>query len=140
LDRQQQRSTIVHIPVSLFDEVTCHSVGSGESILSKSNGADVEMSQVDDPSPSTQSPSYNSVQNSVKVLHEEVSNIWINVSLTVFDVYTRLLILPLRCFKDQVQCFSMQVVLNKCFVLYPEKNCRRSVLSFSRKTQKQRTL
>jgi len=24
-------------------------------------------------------------------------------------------------FKDQVHCFSMQVVMNKCFLLYPEK-------------------
>jgi len=29
----------------------------------------------------------------------------------------------------------MQVVINKCFVLNPEKNWRRFVLSFSRKTQ-----
>jgi len=27
----------------------------------------------------------------------------------------------------------MQVVMNKCFLLIPEKNWRRSVLSFSRK-------
>jgi len=39
-------------------------------------------------------------------------------------------------FKGRVHCFSMQVVTNKCFLLSPEKNWRRSVLSFSRKTQK----
>jgi len=30
--------------------------------------------------------------------------------------------------------------MNKCFLLNPEKNCRKSVLSFSRKTQKTHTL
>jgi len=30
----------------------------------------------------------------------------------------------------------MQVVMNKCYLLNPEKNLRRSVLSFWRKTQK----
>jgi len=30
----------------------------------------------------------------------------------------------------------MQVVMNKCFLLNPEKNWRRFVSSFSRKTQK----
>jgi len=34
--------------------------------------------------------------------------------------------------KSQVQCFSMQVVMNKCF-LNPEKNWLRSVLSFFKK-------
>jgi len=28
-----------------------------------------------------------------------------------------------NCFKDRLQCFSMQVVMNKCFLLNPEKNC-----------------
>jgi len=38
-------------------------------------------------------------------------------------------------FKDPVHCFSMQFVINKCFLLNPEKNnWRRSVLSNSRKT------
>jgi len=37
-------------------------------------------------------------------------------------------------FKDRVHCFSMQVVMNKCFLLNPEKKIwRRSVLSFSTK-------
>jgi len=36
--------------------------------------------------------------------------------------------------KGRVQCFSMLVLLNNCFLLNPEKNL--SVLSFSRKTQK----
>jgi len=45
--------------------------------------------------------------------------------------------LMLRCFKGLVQCFSMQFVMNKCFLLNPKKkNWHRSVLSFSRKTQK----
>jgi len=39
-------------------------------------------------------------------------------------------------FKVPVQYFSMQVVMNKYFLLNPEKIWRRSVLSFSRKTQK----
>jgi len=34
----------------------------------------------------------------------------------------------------------MQVVMNKCFILNPEKNLARSVLSVSRKTQKTHTL
>jgi len=33
----------------------------------------------------------------------------------------------------QVHCFSMQVVMNKCFLMNPEKNWRRSVLSFTKK-------
>jgi len=37
--------------------------------------------------------------------------------------------------KGPVQCFSTQVVMTKCFLLNPEKNSRRSVLSFSSKTQ-----
>jgi len=37
-------------------------------------------------------------------------------------------------FKGRVHCFSMQVVMNKCFILNPEKIWRRFVLSFSRKT------
>jgi len=28
----------------------------------------------------------------------------------------------LECFKCRVHCFSMQVVMNKCFLLKPEKN------------------
>jgi len=40
-----------------------------------------------------------------------------------------------------VHCFSLQVVMNKCFLLNTEKKIwRRSVLSFSRKTQKMHTL
>jgi len=39
-------------------------------------------------------------------------------------------------FKGRVHCFSMQVGMNKCFLLNPEKNWRRFVLTFSRKTQK----
>jgi len=40
-----------------------------------------------------------------------------------------------------VQCFSTQVVINKCFLLNPEKKFwRRSVLLFSRKTLKTHTL
>jgi len=38
--------------------------------------------------------------------------------------------------KGRVHCFSMQVVMNKCFLPNPEKNWRKSVLSFSRKTEK----
>jgi len=30
-----------------------------------------------------------------------------------------------------MHCFSMQIVMNKCFLINPKKNCRRSVLSFS---------
>jgi len=38
-------------------------------------------------------------------------------------------------FKVRVHCFTMQVVINKCFLLNPEKNIwRKFVLSFSRKT------
>jgi len=45
-----------------------------------------------------------------------------------------MLLLP---FKGRVQCFSMQVVMNKCFFLNPKKKIwHRSVSSFSRKTQK----
>jgi len=36
--------------------------------------------------------------------------------------------------KVRMQCFSMQVVLNKCFLLNREKSRRRSIFSFSRKT------
>jgi len=35
--------------------------------------------------------------------------------------------------KGRVQCFSLQVVMNKCFLLNLEKNWCRSVLTFSRK-------
>jgi len=42
--------------------------------------------------------------------------------------------------KGMLHCFSMKVVINKCFLLSPEKNWRRSVLSFSRKMQKTHTL
>jgi len=36
--------------------------------------------------------------------------------------------------KGRVQCFSMQVMMNKCFILILEKkNLRRSVLSFFEK-------
>jgi len=38
--------------------------------------------------------------------------------------------------KGRVHCFSMQVVMNKCFILIPKKIWRRSVLSLLRKTQK----
>jgi len=31
-----------------------------------------------------------------------------------------------------IQCFSMQVVINKCFLLNPEKNWHRSILSSSK--------
>jgi len=38
--------------------------------------------------------------------------------------------------KGRVHCFSMQVVINKCFLLNPEKrHWRKSIMSFSRKTQ-----
>jgi len=46
-------------------------------------------------------------------------------------------------FKCRMQCFSMQelqVVMNKYFFLNPEKNWRRSVLSFSRKKKRLDTL
>jgi len=36
-------------------------------------------------------------------------------------------------FKARVHCFSMLIVMKKCF-LYPEKFRRKFVLSFSRKT------
>jgi len=40
-----------------------------------------------------------------------------------------------KSLSGQVQCFSMQVVMNKCFLLnLKKKNWQRSVLSFSRKT------
>jgi len=42
--------------------------------------------------------------------------------------------------KGRVQCFSLQVVINKCFLLNPEKNFAQIVLSFSRKMQKIHTL
>jgi len=39
--------------------------------------------------------------------------------------------------KGRVQCFSMQVVTNKCFLLNPEKNLAQiRFLLFSRETQK----
>jgi len=37
--------------------------------------------------------------------------------------------------KGPVQCFSMQVVMNKCFLLNPEKIWRRSVCRFREKTK-----
>jgi len=44
-------------------------------------------------------------------------------------------------FKGRVQRFSMQVVMNRWFLLYPEiKNWRKSTLSFSRKMQKTHAL
>jgi len=43
-------------------------------------------------------------------------------------------------FKGRKHCFSIQVVMNKCFLLNPEKNWHRSVLSISRKVQKSHTL
>jgi len=56
------------------------------------------------------------------------------------DDEVRGLFTSLRClhcmysFKRRVLCFSMQVVVSKCFLLNPEKICRRFVLSFLRKT------
>jgi len=41
-----------------------------------------------------------------------------------------------KTIKGRVHCFSTQVERNKCFLLNPEENWHRSVLSFSRKTQK----
>jgi len=41
--------------------------------------------------------------------------------------------------KGRVHCISMQIVMNKCFFLNPEKR-RRPVLSFSIKTQIMHTL
>jgi len=41
----------------------------------------------------------------------------------------------INTFKGRVQCFSMQVVINKCFLLNPEQIWRIFVLSFSRITQ-----
>jgi len=35
--------------------------------------------------------------------------------------------------KGRVQYFSVQVVMNKCFLLNPEKNWHKSTLSFSEK-------
>ena len=64
------------IPVSQFDQIVWGSPSTEEM---KSNGADVEMSPEEDPASTIQSASYNSVQNSVKVLHEESSSVWINV-------------------------------------------------------------
>jgi len=36
----------------------------------------------------------------------------------------------MKYLKGRVQYFSMQVILNKCFLLNPEKNWHRSILSF----------
>jgi len=44
--------------------------------------------------------------------------------------------IPNLHFKGRVHCFSVQVIMNKSFLLNPEKNWHRSVLLFSRKTQK----
>ena len=90
LDRQQQRSTIVNIPVAQFDQIVSSTAGgSVEGVLNKSNGADVEMSQEEDSSmTSSQSATSNSIQNCVKILHEEVSNVWINVSFKFFCKFT----------------------------------------------------
>jgi len=38
--------------------------------------------------------------------------------------------------KGWVQCFSMQITMNKCFLLNPEKYRRKFVFSFSIKMQK----
>jgi len=43
-------------------------------------------------------------------------------------------------FKGRVHCFAMQVVMNKSFLLNPDKIWRRPVLLFSRQTQKTHTL
>jgi len=43
-------------------------------------------------------------------------------------------------FNGRVHCFSMQVIMNKSFLLNPKQNWLRSVLSFSRKTPKTHTL
>jgi len=44
----------------------------------------------------------------------------------------------LKQLKGPVQCFSMLVVINKCILLNPEKNWRRSVLEINEKTVKLR--
>ena len=75
LDRAQQRTVIIYIPVTMFDQVVCQPL----SDPVKSNGADVEMSQVEDSGPSVPVASFNSTQNSIKILHEETSDVWINV-------------------------------------------------------------
>jgi len=60
---------------------------------------------------------------------------------TLISIYnkTNQTTLNLLCklFKGWVQCVSIQVEMNKCFLLNPEnKIWRKSVLSFSRKMQK----
>jgi len=40
------------------------------------------------------------------------------------------------CFKGSVHCFSMQFVMNKCFLLNLKKNWRISVLPFREKRKK----
>lgn len=77
LDRVQERSSIIFIPIEQFDRVVAHSAFPPEPI--KSNGSDVEMTQVDDSSASVQNSS-NSCQSNIKVLFEDISDVWINVS------------------------------------------------------------
>jgi len=61
------------------------------------------------------------------------------------DTAKRSYVMPLRVLliflKGRVHYFTMQVVLNKCFLLNPKKNFwRRFVLSFSKKNAKNHTL
>jgi len=43
-------------------------------------------------------------------------------------------------FRGRMHCFSMQVVMNKCFLLNPEKNLAQIRLVVFEKTQKMHTL
>jgi len=38
--------------------------------------------------------------------------------------------------EGRVHCFSIQIVMNNCFLLNPEKKCRRSIFRFREKRKK----
>lgn len=70
LDRKQQRTAIIYIPLSKFDVVV--SERTSNPTTGNCSETDVEMR---DPSHPV------SQQNGLKILYEETSDIWINVKL-----------------------------------------------------------
>ncbi|CAK8694929.1 dipeptidyl peptidase 9-like [Clavelina lepadiformis] len=82
LDRLQQKSIIVYIPLSQFDRVVPSNTP--DDTISCRNGNDVEMSAVDDCGSSSTLHSSSISQNSVKILYEETSSVWINVHDTFY--------------------------------------------------------
>jgi len=69
--------------------------------------------------------------------HNRLVRIFIITQREIYLTYVNGLQTNSHCIKGRVHCFSMQVLMNKNFLLNLEKKIwRKSVLSFSRKTQK----